>query len=549
VDGNAKHATRTTWVDMFSVLRTTGKGQILRRLMPILPAVIGLLVMGLFAYLGLNALDRVSRQAQLIVDRNLQNTVRISEISARARELNGDFYRLATLRAANVDGLDVNGDLARIGSQVDQLVADLRAFRDERASASQAGAITQAIEQLGSYRQALEFVGSMLDLDFASAVTFIRPFNSLFDNLTTLLQGMTDTTVADARQLSKEAGASTQEIGRWFVLIAIGVAAAVAIFGWLAGKRQERFLFSTMVLEREVAERTADLQTAKLEAESAYHALKAAQTKLIQVEKMASLGQLTAGIAHEIKNPLNFVNNFSDLSVDLLDELHQAVGPDMIELTPDVRAEVDDLTATLKSNLEKIAQHGRRADNIVKNMLLHSRSGASEHRAIDLNATVQEALGLAFHGARAGKPGFNVTMQTELDPNAGMVDLYPQEFTRVILNLVGNGFYAASQRAEQTAEPGFEPTLRTTTRDLGDRVEIRVRDNGAGIPLDLRNKIFDPFFTTKPAGEGTGLGLSLSHDIVVKQHGGDLSVDSQIDCFTEFVVTLPREMASDRNPA
>ena len=550
MNGNVTHGTQTGGADMFSVLRTIGGRQILLRLMPILPAVIGLLVMGLFAYLGLNALDRVSGRAQLIVDRNLQNTVRISEIAARARELNGEFYRLATLRAANAEGLDVDGDLTRICSKVDQLVADLRAFRDDQASANQADAITQAIDQLHTYRQALEFVGSLLGLDFASAVSFIRPFNSLFDNLTTLLQGMTDATVADARQLSSEAGASTREIGRWFLLVAIAVAAAVAVFGWVAGKRQERFVFSTMVLEREVAERTAALQAAKLEAELSYHALKAAQAKLIQVEKMASLGQLTAGIAHEIKNPLNFVNNFSDLSVDLLDELHQAVASDGRDLAPELRAEIDDLTTTLKSNLEKISQHGRRADTIVKNMLLHSRSGPGEHRAIDLNTTVQEALSLAYHGARAGAPGFSITMQTDFDPQAGMVDLYPQEFIRVILNLVTNGFYAATQRAEQTTEPGFEPVLRMTTRDLGDRVEIRVRDNGSGIPADLRDKIFDPFFTTKPAGEGTGLGLSLSYDIVVKQHGGDLTVTGHTEGFTEFVVTLPRRMAAgDRRQA
>ena len=259
---------------------------------------------------------------------------------------------------------------------------------------------------------------------------------------------------------------------------------------------------------------------------------------------MASLGQLTAGIAHEIKNPLNFVNNFSDLSVDLLDELHEAVAPDKLAVAADLRAEIDDLTATLKGNLEKIAQHGRRADSIVKNMLLHSRSGPSEHRAIDLNTTVEEALNLAYHGARAETPGFNITMEKDLDPTAGMVDLYPQEFIRVMLNLINNGFYAARKRANQTAEPDFEPTLRLTTRDLGEQVEIRVRDNGTGISEAVRDKIFEPFFTTKPAGEGTGLGLSLSYDIVVKQHGGRLTVDSRTDAFTEFLIILPRAMAA-----
>jgi signal transduction histidine kinase len=182
-------------------------------------------------------------------------------------------------------------------------------------------------------------------------------------------------------------------------------------------------------------------------------------------------------------------------------------------------------------------------------MLLHSRSGPGEHRMVDLNATVQEALNLAYHGARAATPGFNITMETRLDPRAGEVDMYPQEMTRVLLNLIGNGFYAAHKRAEAARNHGFAPTLWLTTRDLGDEVEIRVRDNGTGISEAARDRIFEPFFTTKPAGEGTGLGLSLSYDIVVQQHGGRLTVDSEPDAFTEFVIRLPRIVASEGVPA
>ncbi len=297
-------------------------------------------------------------------------------------------------------------------------------------------------------------------------------------------------------------------------------------------------------LFQELATRGEEARRARIAAEAALSDLRRTQDRLVQTEKLASLGQLTAGIAHEIKNPLNFVNNFSDLSVDLLEELHEAVAPDKLDLLPELRAEIDEITTTLKGNLAKIAQHGRRADSIVKNMLLHSRSGPSEHGAIDLNATVEEALNLAYHGARAATQGFNITMEKALDPKVGTVDAFPQEFIRVMLNLINNGFYAAHKRAAQIADPSFEPMLTLTTRDLGDQVEIRVRDNGTGIPADAREKIFEPFFTTKPAGEGTGLGLSLSHDIVVKQHGGQLSVDSQVDAYTEFVVTLPRRMAS-----
>jgi signal transduction histidine kinase len=197
----------------------------------------------------------------------------------------------------------------------------------------------------------------------------------------------------------------------------------------------------------------------------------------------------------------------------------------------------------LKGNLEKVVQHGKRADSIVKNMLLHSREGSGEHRPADINAIVEESLNLAYHGARAEKSGFNITLQRDLDPAAGMIDLYPQEITRVFLNLISNGFYAATKRKEAGAED-FEPTLGATTKSLGNKVEIRIRDNGTGIPLEVKEKMFNPFFTTKPAGEGTGLGLSMSHDIIVKQHGGKIEVDTMPGAFTEFIITLPRTAAA-----
>jgi signal transduction histidine kinase len=269
--------------------------------------------------------------------------------------------------------------------------------------------------------------------------------------------------------------------------------------------------------------------------------LRTAQDRLVQTEKLASLGQLTAGIAHEIKNPLNFVNNFSALSAELIDELNDLLKP--AALDEKTREEIDELTQMLKGNLEKVVQHGKRADSIVKNMLLHSREGAGEHRPVDINAIVEESLNLAYHGARAEKSGFNITLKRELDPDAGIIDLYPQEITRVFLNLISNGFYAAAKR-KQAGEEGFEPTLSATTKNLGNRVEIRIRDNGTGIPLAVKEKMFNPFFTTKPAGEGTGLGLSMSHDIVVKQHGGKIDVDTEPGVFTEFIITLPRTGAA-----
>jgi signal transduction histidine kinase len=194
----------------------------------------------------------------------------------------------------------------------------------------------------------------------------------------------------------------------------------------------------------------------------------------------------------------------------------------------------------LRGNLDKIVQHGRRADSIVKNMLLHSREGSGKHRPVDVNALVEEALNLAYHGARAEKQGFNITLERSFDPTVGQLDCFPQEITRVLLNLISNGFYAATKRKAQANNGGYEPTLTATTKNLGDRVAIRIRDNGTGIPPEVREKLFNPFFTTKPAGEGTGLGLSLSHDIVVKQHGGSIEVDTQPGQYTEFRIVLPR---------
>jgi signal transduction histidine kinase len=269
--------------------------------------------------------------------------------------------------------------------------------------------------------------------------------------------------------------------------------------------------------------------------------LRTTQDRLVQTQKLASLGQLTAGIAHEIKNPLNFVNNFSGVSVEMIDELRETL--ESIKVAPEARAAIAELTATLRDNLDKIVQHGKRADAIVKNMLLHSREGSGEHRPVDVNALVDESLQLAYHGARAEKQGFNINLERSFDPTAGEVDCFPQEITRVLLNLISNGFYAATMRKGQVNSEMYEPTLRAGTNDLGDRVEIRIRDNGTGISPEVRDKLFNPFFTTKPAGEGTGLGLSISHDIIVKQHGGSIEIDTLLGEFTEFKIILPRAAA------
>jgi two-component system, NtrC family, sensor kinase len=269
--------------------------------------------------------------------------------------------------------------------------------------------------------------------------------------------------------------------------------------------------------------------------------LRTTQDRLVQTQKLALLGQLTAGIAHEIKNPLNFVNNFSGVSTEMIDELREALVD--VSLTEKKRSEITELMDTLRGNFDKVVQHGKRADAIVKNMLQHSREGSGEHRPVDVNALVEESLNLAWHGARAEKQGFEIALKQSFDPSAGEIDVFPQDIRRALLNVISNGFHAATKRRAETDGGNYEPTLTASTKNLGDHVEIRIRDNGTGITPDVKDKMFNPFFTTKPTGEGTGLGLSISHDIIVKQHAGSIEVDTQPGEFTEIRVILPRAAA------
>ena len=293
------------------------------------------------------------------------------------------------------------------------------------------------------------------------------------------------------------------------------------------------------VTERKRAEE--EIRAARDTAEKALQELQAAHASLLHAQKMAALGQLTAGIAHEIKNPLNFVNNFAELSGELLLELKETTAPAVAALSEDERAAVDEVVEMLRGNLDKIAEHGKRADGIVKSMLEHSRGVSGERRMVDPNALIEEALNLAYHGARAQDASFNVTLEREFDPSLAPTALAPQEMTRVFLNLFGNGFYATTKRQREGAGPEFRPTLKVATRDLGDAIEVRVCDNGTGIVPEIRDKLFQPFVTTKPTGEGTGLGLSIAWDIVTQQHGGTIEVDSRLGEFTEFTIRLPRQ--------
>ena len=290
------------------------------------------------------------------------------------------------------------------------------------------------------------------------------------------------------------------------------------------------------VTERKRAEEA--IRAARDAAETALRELQMAQASLVHAQKMAALGQVTAGIAHEIKNPLNFVNNFAGLSVELLDELKDTTRA-VASLDPGKRAQIVETIGMLTGNLEKIIEHGRRADGIVRSMLQHSRGGSDDWQATDLNALAEEALNLAYHGARAQDPNFDITLELDPDRSLAPVGVVPQELTRVLLNLIGNGFYAASKRSRDN-DGTYSPALKVMTREFGESVEVRVRDNGIGIPPEDRDKLFQPFFTTKPTGEGTGLGLSISYEIITQQHGGTLTVDSEVGDFTEFTVRLPR---------
>jgi signal transduction histidine kinase len=283
-----------------------------------------------------------------------------------------------------------------------------------------------------------------------------------------------------------------------------------------------------------------EIRTARDAAEAAYRDLQSAQANLVQAQKMAALGQLTAGIAHEIKNPLNFVNNFASLSTELLGELKDDVAPALVTLDGDKRGEIDETIEMLTANLEKIVEHGQRADNIVKSMLEHSRGVSGERREVDLNGLVEEALNLAYHGARAHDQDFNISLERNYAADLKPIELAPQEITRVFLNLFGNGFYAANKRAQDNGDGSFRPVLSVRTRETEGAVEVRVRDNGTGISPEIRDKLFQPFFTTKPTGEGTGLGLSISYDIVTQQHGGTITVESEENHYTEFTIRLPR---------
>jgi signal transduction histidine kinase len=308
-----------------------------------------------------------------------------------------------------------------------------------------------------------------------------------------------------------------------------------------AEQEQNRMMAAMKVnLESEVKERTAELLKQTEELQLALSELKSTQAQLIQSEKMASLGELTAGIAHEIQNPLNFVNNFSEVSIELLEELKEEV---LDKLPDNVKEEADDIINDITQNLSKINQHGKRADAIVKGMLQHSRATTGKKEPTDINALADEYLRLSYHGLRAKDKSFNAGMKTSFDPELGKIEAIPQDLGRVLLNLFNNSFYSVTEKKRSLGE-GYDPTVTVNTQKIrsssgANMVQITVEDNGTGIPQKVLDKIYQPFFTTKPTGQGTGLGLSMSYDIITKGHGGELKVETAEGQFARFIITLP----------
>ena len=268
--------------------------------------------------------------------------------------------------------------------------------------------------------------------------------------------------------------------------------------------------------------------------------LKATQKQMIAQEKLASLGSLTAGIAHEIRNPLNFVNNFAELSVDLTEELREELETQQDNLDPEIAEELIDIIADLSTNANKINHHGKRAEKIVSNMLLHSRSGESNWELTNINSLLAEAINLAYHGMRAKDSSFNVTLDTDYDETIGKLNIVPQDINRVFLNVVGNACYAVHAKKKAHGDD-FAPLIKVRSRNLGENIEIRIRDNGDGMSSEVIDKVFNHFFTTKPTGEGTGLGLSLSYEIITQEHQGELRVESEFGTYAEFIMVLPNK--------
>ena len=407
-----------------------------------------------------------------------------------------------------------------------------------------AGAVTLTADEL--VRGDFEFLAAWLSLLLVFTVGAVP-----FQPVQTLLMGAGVTALhtgalvlAGPSAMGLDTGESVRRLTYLVLVTFLCTATSAALY---AGRRAQyrgtlrlaRLRDRLQQRGRQLEARSGELESQRAELRQSLGRLEKAQAQLVQQEKMASLGQLTAGVAHELKNPLNFVNNFAQLSVELLDDLEDELREDDARPVGAALADSADLLGDLRANAAKIREHGRRADGIIRSMLAHSRSTPGPSRPAPVNSLLKEYVGLAYHGMRAEHSGFNVDLQTDLDPAVGEVEMVPEEMGRVFLNLLDNALQALRQRAASAGD-GYEPTLTVTSRPWGEGgVRVQIADNGTGIPEEARERVFEPFFTTKPTGEGTGLGLSLTYEIVVHGHGGRLDVESAVGDGTSFIIFLP----------
>jgi two-component system, NtrC family, sensor kinase len=452
---------------------------------------------------------------------------------------------IAYLKSNNTDKAISQFETAlRLSKQYGYLIAECKAYnglakaqyrkgmiKDALANGLEGSRIAEEMGQAQLQRDANEIVADIYEAsgDGGNAIKYFRKYKLFADSLKNLANERTAVTLKAGYELSKKElqfeRKNLQQ--KWLTFSAFAALLSLGVIVWIINRNRKRLDLAYHDLQQ----KNAIIEAQREKAEETLSKLKAAQSQLIQSEKMASLGELTAGIAHEIQNPLNFVNNFSDLNKELIDDMRKAL------YTGDAEAAIQ-IAADIHENQDKISIHGKRADSIVKGMLQHSRTSSGRKELSDINKMADEYLQLAYHGFRAKDMNFNITMNTSYDPDIDMVNIIPQDIGRVLLNLYNNAFYALSAKAKATADEGYEPAISVSTKKVDDKIEITVADNGNGIPDKVLDKVFQPFFTTKPTGQGTGLGLSLSYDII-KAHGGEIKVETVIGTGATFIIQLP----------